>query len=393
VTVEWGLPVTAQRPAVDGSESKRDGWSPRVSADSADTDLRTGPTIDVALIWALSRQCAITLGPDLREIQVSRVRRLLEQAGVAEHAFIDPRTRVPARVFSELLASIVDLTGDGASGIRAGASCEPGAFGLVEQLARTAGTLRDAFECYARYGALIQEDAKVELRVQGERTVVSYRSPELSSRRVTDFVLAYLATQMHHNTSGGVCFHEVHLRALPPPHRDAYEEMLGVPARFGMREDALVLSTSALQRPSVFAHPHANNLLEARACRALDRLAQATSCSARVEKRIREQLAAGHSSMQETARILSTSVSTLRRRLADEGTTFSEILDRVRAEVAMNALARRDEGTSEVAARLGYAHSTAFYKAFKRWTGLSPSAYRTQHGASVDRRYVENARD
>jgi AraC-like DNA-binding protein len=73
------------------------------------------------------------------------------------------------------------------------------------------------------------------------------------------------------------------------------------------------------------------------------------------------------------------SVATLRRRLGDEGTTHSELLDEVRRELAAKYLGDMSLAISEVAFLLGFSHVTAFYKAFRRWSnGVTPAEFRAQ---------------
>jgi AraC-like DNA-binding protein len=74
------------------------------------------------------------------------------------------------------------------------------------------------------------------------------------------------------------------------------------------------------------------------------------------------------------------SVRTLQRRLGDEGTSFAGLVDEVRHELSRALVRRTDLSLVEVAARVGFAELSTFSRAFKRWTGLAPGAYRSQHG-------------
>ena len=67
---------------------------------------------------------------------------------------------------------------------------------------------------------------------------------------------------------------------------------------------------------------------------------------------------------------------TVQNRLAREGTSLTELADRVRQEVAERRLARPGATVPDVAARLGYSEPSAFRRAFKRWTGMTPGEYR-----------------
>jgi AraC-like DNA-binding protein len=127
------------------------------------------------------------------------------------------------------------------------------------------------------------------------------------------------------------------------------------------------------------AYPAVRAALEARAERAFERLVQAGSFVPRVRGCIRAQLGRGGPRLEETARRLHVSPATLRRRLAEEGTSFRDLLDALRAEEACRDVLDPRLDLTGIASRLGFAHPNGFYKAFRRWTGLSPREYRARH--------------
>jgi AraC-like DNA-binding protein len=92
------------------------------------------------------------------------------------------------------------------------------------------------------------------------------------------------------------------------------------------------------------------------------------------------RLRTGQSTMDSVAAAMAVSVATLRRRLAEEGTTHSEILDGVRRDLAMLYLSDSRMPIREIAFLLGYAQAKAFHNAFRRWTaGRTPADYRAQY--------------
>lgn len=81
--------------------------------------------------------------------------------------------------------------------------------------------------------------------------------------------------------------------------------------------------------------------------------------------------------MDEVAKIMGMSGRTLRRRLAGLGTSYQAELDSVRKELALDCLAS-NQSMTRIAETLGFNDSSAFHKAFKRWTGMTPSEYRSK---------------
>ena len=99
---------------------------------------------------------------------------------------------------------------------------------------------------------------------------------------------------------------------------------------------------------------------------------------AEVERRLEPLLASGEVGIERVARDLGYSRQTLYRKLKGEGITYEQVLDRLRRQLALRFL---HEGLSvkDAAYRLGFSDPAAFSRAFKRWTGTSPSGMRTRH--------------
>jgi len=328
-----------------------------------------GPTLSVSVVWAYG-SCLPSM---------ARSAGVLEEARIDIESLIDARTRIPMVVANRLLERAIEEEGDPALGLRIGIGCPPGAYGMVEQLARAAPTLRDSIACYERYGPLIQEAAEIELIEQGPIALIGYRSHEPQPRAVTDFALSYCLTTMRRHVEGGIQGEELRLAMPAPCYREAYGELLGVPARFDASLDAVVIRREDLTRPMREARPPVYAVLEAKVRQAYERLIQSGAFAPRVRGCLRTQLATGRTSLEETARRLHVSTATLRRRLTDEGTSHREILDFLRAEVARHEVLAPHFSPNEVARRLGFSHPNGFYKAFKRWTGLSPREYRIRN--------------
>jgi AraC-like DNA-binding protein len=108
----------------------------------------------------------------------------------------------------------------------------------------------------------------------------------------------------------------------------------------------------------------------------LDRAA--LGARSRARDAIVARLGSGDMCMESVAARLAMSVPTLRRRLEDEGTTFTDLVDDVRRDLAERYLRDPGRSISEIATLLGFAHAPAFHKAFRRWKGVTPSAHRAR---------------
>jgi len=116
--------------------------------------------------------------------------------------------------------------------------------------------------------------------------------------------------------------------------------------------------------------------LEQHAERLLAALPEARTYATRVREHLVLALQAGEPTLHTVVVALRTSERTLRRRLAEEGVTFSDLLSDVRRELALRYLEDPRLSVDEIAFLLGFANGSAFRRAFRRWTGVSPSEKR-----------------
>lgn len=112
--------------------------------------------------------------------------------------------------------------------------------------------------------------------------------------------------------------------------------------------------------------------------KAVQRKTPASPFRAEVERRLEPLLASGEVGIERLARDLGYSRQTLYRRLKAEGTTYEQLLDGLRHRLALRFL-REGLAVKDAAYRLGFSDPAAFSRAFKRWTGSSPSGARTRH--------------
>ena len=99
----------------------------------------------------------------------------------------------------------------------------------------------------------------------------------------------------------------------------------------------------------------------------------------RVRAALLELLPGGHASMSDVARSLSVSTRTLQRRLSDEDTTFQAVLTATRTRLARHYLSTGELSANEISFLLGYDDPKSFYRAFRTWTGLTPTTARAVH--------------
>ncbi|MFP5218660.1 MAG: AraC family transcriptional regulator [Actinomycetes bacterium] len=164
------------------------------------------------------------------------------------------------------------------------------------------------------------------------------------------------------------------VRLPEPDDVDPFVDVFGVVPEFGADRNVAVLSAAALDLPL----PQADELTAAMTEQQCRELVQRRRSRTGVAGQVRDELvrAPAHvPDVADMARRLSLSERTLRRRLADEGTSYRGLVDEVREALAEELLATQSLSVEQVARRLGYAETASFTHAFTRWKGRSPRAW------------------
>ncbi len=294
--------------------------------------------------------------------------------GVSEKALGDPDGRVPVEAVYCLLEHLVDRTEDELTPLRLACTIEPGDLDALGLLALTSPTLGDALEATIRYQRVFVEGERYRLETIGDRVHVRYE-PWGTDRRghhaMADMFVRDLGVNLPMLI--GAAPAAVRLRHHPSdPGRHA--ALLGVVAELGAPVDEVVYPHDTLATPI----PRADALLASFFERYLDeRLARLPEVSrvSRVLVAIEQSMSGGSPSLGSVARRMRVSTRTLQRWLADEQTSFAALVEEVRRSRSL-VLIESGRAIAEVAFLLGYSEASAFHRAFRRWTGTTPSAWR-----------------
>jgi AraC-like DNA-binding protein len=290
---------------------------------------------------------------------------------------LDPDERVPIAPMLDLLRATVELTGDEDLGLKAAREIVQGEYGAVEFLVSSASSMRDSIELLGRYLPLINSAMRFELLVEGGLAIVQLRSSIALPRAAVDFQSAafYVATlQRGHAIDPG---YEAWFRHAKPRDTREYQRTFAPgKLRFGAAFDGFVFDAGLLERPLAVADPNLHHVMRKYAALLIAELPTHESMSERVREQIRTNLPRRDTSIGLVARTLAMSRRTLARRLEQEGTTFSELLENTRRELALRYVKRADLKLTEIALLLGFSQPGPFHRAFKRGTGHSPRDYR-----------------
>jgi len=272
-------------------------------------------------------------------------------------------------------------------GMDAGDSIHPADWGVLSFVMMNSATLGEALQNTIHYENLVNKGIKTEIKIVGgwvHNTVAfpGYSDDELLRPLVERDFSAVLKCAEFLSKTAGVGRNNVasvSFRHSPPVDNnsmDGYLGAFGCKPVFNAGSNTLVYHSSILELPVLTATP---NLMPA-LIQHLDSISQHQygngGFSNTVANMLRESLGHGVVSRGEVADRLNMSVSTLKRRLREDGTSYRDVFDKVRMNVAEDSFREGDMPVTDLAFILGFSSVSAFSSAFKKWTGLSPKRYK-----------------
>lgn len=307
---------------------------------------------------------------------------LLSGFGLTESAVQEPAGRLPLSTWGGLLERARTLTGEPGLGFYLALQKRVSGYGYLGFAAMSASSLGEALEIVARFSPILT--TAVSLRLQVERRVAALVvEPHVDMGSVRDVALISLIFGMRQvgKMLTGIDIDSVAELIIPEPAYFPRFKHLMPRARFGQPVSRVVFDAANLDLPLLQADRTALELTRRQCERALNALDQGNFVE-RVRRAIWHEEGEGCRSLDEVAESLAVSTRTLRRMLAEEGLSFSTLLDSERREKASFLLNSSRVSLEEVAERLGYSTLSNFGRAFHQWTGTTPGAYRRMHCGS-----------
>ncbi|WP_224372861.1 AraC family transcriptional regulator [Hyalangium versicolor] len=247
-------------------------------------------------------------------------------------------------------------------------------------LAMSCANIGEAFDRTLHYSRLYTVGATYEMDVDRDATRISWLPwpgalDDVGYRAAMDYHMANMEQairQLGHSPPRPV---EVRLRHAAPPGATEYLSFYGTTPRFGCPRYELVYPVGLREVGVTTFNSRLRDYFDLECRKMIEKLGAANTVTAQVRKTLIGVMDGGDSGIEAIAKRLGMSTRSLQRRLAEEQTSYNDLLAEVREEFAKRYLARGTLTASEVAYLIGFTEPPAFFKAFKRWTGLTPREF------------------
>lgn len=310
----------------------------------------------------------------------------LREAGVDVAQLTNPATRLDREVHNRLVSDAVRLTGDLGFGLRFSDYVHPTTFHALGFALLSSSTVRSFCRRWQRYHSFITTtgDVVFDESAESPRLVFPTTAAQADSpigRVLIDGQIATVLKLIRFMYRPDYTPVAVELIApLVAGTEDTYQKYLGAHVSFSADRNALYFNHKDLDVPLPAANAELARQNDEVVVRFLAKLDKA-NVVAQAHAKLIDLLPSGDCSKAKVASSLNMSVRTLHNRLADADTTYQQLLDKTRQELAEQYMTQANISVSEVAYLLGFSDCSNFSRAFHRWTGLSPSDFREQSGS------------
>jgi AraC-like DNA-binding protein len=320
------------------------------------------------------------VAPILREFGIDPD-PVIRAAGLDLRLFDDGANVIPHAVLGRLLTLCVVRTHCPHFGLLVGQRATILSLGVVGRLMQHSETLGDAMRVLVSNLSIQDRGAVPALTISGDMALFTFSvyQPEAESAdQISDGSLAVTVNAIRALCAADWSPSEVLLPRVAPTDQEPYRRHFQAPVRFNQESAIVVFPAQDLERRVATADPMLRAMLEER----ISQLKGRPGCefSDDVRRLLRIRLTSNHHSADDIADLLAMHRRTLSRRLKGSGIGYRAITNEVRFEIARQLLQDTQVPLAQIAAALGYSEASAFTRAFRRWSGQTPIAWRASYG-------------
>jgi AraC-like DNA-binding protein len=307
------------------------------------------------------------------------VPRLLVSCGIPRPLLEDPDARIDRDVFIKLLTLVMEQTQDEFAGFGQGRKSKPGTFSMMAHAVINCSSLGRALQRGIRFYEMFDLNLDAELKIEdGHAILECHADPRLDFREVILESLFLLT----HRFMGWLVGKPITLVGVEfdfPDTDDERKVLFSCPIAFSAPTSRMIFSVDYLDLPLVQNELSLSRFLKDSLSQLLQDGNQQMGLPAQIRALLSKEYGYNFPDFSEVCDALNMTPQTLRRRLKDAGTSYQEIKDNIREEASVYYLSKPELSIDEIALLMGFSEASSFHRAFKKWTGQTPSIFRQEH--------------
>ena len=305
----------------------------------------------------------------------------LAAAGVQAADLADNGKRIAGATHQRLLQHLIEVSGDPLFGLHCARFVQPGSWSVLGYIAMNCATLGEAMSRIVPYEKLVGDMGVSRIEATADRVKLIWscrHEAALVRRHMVEEVLASWLLYARWIADMQQSPQEVWFEHALPAGVDSaeYSAVFGCPVRFEQACSALIVPLEYLGMPLRQADANLLRTLEEHALTLMAGLDDDEALPQRVKNALRLLLKDGLPRKERVAEQFNMTLRTLQRHLQQAGTSYQQILDQLRQELAEHYLLRSDLAIQDIASYLGFTEPRSFHRSFKGWTGQTPGQFR-----------------
>lgn len=308
------------------------------------------------------------------------INNIINCTGVGSILLSSPDNRLSGIEANKIIEAAEGLTADNNIGLHQGEHLSKGFPNILGYVLLNCPTLKECWEKYCRYEKIADNTSISDFYIMDDYAVLSNSTVDetlKTNQQFTDFKIAGMVSYINLLTNQRFKLKEVHFTYQKPQNICEYERIFGCKICFGKPANSLIFDRKFLDIPVVAPNENLLLMFEKNAQEIMDSLNNKNTYSSAVTKIILSDVTnCSFPSINTIAKKLLLSARSLQLYLHKENTTYSKLLKDIRISIAKKYLTNNTISIDEITYLLGFSENSAFNRAFKKWTGLTPSQFR-----------------
>ncbi|MFT3850665.1 MAG: AraC family transcriptional regulator [Propionivibrio sp.] len=323
------------------------------------------------------------IGLRLLELHGIEPERFVRELGINSIVVPDTKTRLPSDLMDAAFAKAVALIPDPAFALRVGECWHPSNLGALGYAWLSSRSLRTALKRLERFSKTIGQKATshCEDGPDGIRFILEHkRGDNATGYAMADFSMALAVSMCRTNCGASFSPRAITLRRPAPEDAGPWEDYYACPIRFAASDDSFLVAEDVAGQALPTANQEFAKTFDAILIAELAALSD-SDLQTRCKAFLLDQLTSGEPSEEDLAKAMAMSRRTLQRKLGHLGASYKGLLERVRYDLALRYLDDPGKSVTDITFLLGFSEQSSFTRAFKRWSGQAPTAYRESRPA------------
>jgi AraC-like DNA-binding protein len=306
-------------------------------------------------------------------------RAVLIHSGVRPELLNSPDYRLSTIEVDRIIRTIVEVTHNEDIGIFQGNSLSKGFSNIVGYILMNCGTLGAAIEKYCQYERIVDQISSTGLQIRGNDAFLSsstLEKPLSSNRQFSDYKMTGIHSYAKILSGERLILENVYFSHPKPENISGYQTVFESPVHFGHSTNCLVFDRSFLNLPLIEPNENLLSFFELKAREMMASFAANETYTQKTTRIVIGEIRGALPTLEKVAQELKISPRTLQMHLKAEATSFIQIINEIRKDMAIHYLQSQSISMDEIAYILGFSESSAFHRAFKKWTFMTPGQFR-----------------